>query len=93
MREDNDRQSVKTKGGAQAGPEQQGVRDKWPVPNGLGYLGFQEEGIDWLVQHPSTLLADEMGVGKTIQSIGLINALDLKSVLIVCPASLKLNWN
>jgi SWI/SNF-related matrix-associated actin-dependent regulator 1 of chromatin subfamily A len=34
-----------------------------------------------------------MGLGKTVQAIGLINAdPNIKKVLIVCPKSLKLNW-
>lgn len=31
--------------------------------------------------------------GKTIQAIGLINFLELKRILIICPASLKINWS
>ena len=43
--------------------------------------------------HKGALIADEMGLGKTIQAIGLLNAFtDINRVLIVCPASLKLNW-
>src|SRR6516164_5539847 len=39
------------------------------------------------------LLADEMGIGKTIQAIGLVNALpELARVLIVCPATMRLVW-
>jgi len=57
------------------------------------YHAFQIEGIAFLVGHPAALLADEMGLGKTIQAIGLINSVPtIKGVLIVCPASLKLNW-
>lgn len=40
----------------------------------------------------SILLADEMGLGKTIQAIALINTIDVENVLILCPATLKLNW-
>lgn len=64
-----------------------------PAVNGLEYLPFQREGIKWLKGRENALLADEMGLGKTIQVIGLINAdVSIKRVLIVCPASLKLNW-
>jgi SWI/SNF-related matrix-associated actin-dependent regulator 1 of chromatin subfamily A len=39
------------------------------------------------------LIGDEMGLGKTIQALGIVNAVpSIKSVLVICPASLKLNW-
>jgi len=64
-----------------------------PVPAGLQYLPYQKAGIAYAMQRPSTLIADEMGLGKTIQAIGVINADDtVQRVLIVCPASLKINW-
>jgi SWI/SNF-related matrix-associated actin-dependent regulator 1 of chromatin subfamily A len=62
-------------------------------PSGLRYFPFQLEGIKFALDHPGTLLADEMGVGKTIQAIGLINAdSTLQKVIIVCPASMRLVW-
>lgn len=64
-----------------------------PRPDGLEYLGYQKAGITYAKTRKGTLIADEMGLGKTIQAIGIINADEnLKKVLIVCPASLKINW-
>jgi SWI/SNF-related matrix-associated actin-dependent regulator 1 of chromatin subfamily A len=64
-----------------------------PVPDGLSYLGYQRAGIVYALAHEGTIIADEMGLGKTVQAIGVINASpDVQRVLIVCPASLKLNW-
>ena len=64
-----------------------------PAPDGCVYLPFQAEGIRALAQRKHTLLADQMGLGKTVQAIGLINVKpDIARVLIICPASLKLNW-
>jgi SWI/SNF-related matrix-associated actin-dependent regulator 1 of chromatin subfamily A len=64
-----------------------------PAPDGLAYLPFQKAGIAYAIARPATLIADEMGLGKTIQAIGFINAMpDIKRVLIICPASLKINW-
>ncbi len=64
-----------------------------PSPSGLNYLPFQRAGIDFINQQKNVLVADEMGLGKTIQAIGYINLnSDVKTVLIICPASLKINW-
>jgi SNF2 family DNA or RNA helicase len=64
-----------------------------PRPAGCEYLGYQKAGISYAMQRPNTLFADEMGLGKTIQAIGVINAdPSVKSVCIVCPATIKLNW-
>jgi superfamily II DNA or RNA helicase len=65
----------------------------FPKPDGLEYLPYQRAGIAYTTRHKDTLIADEMGLGKTIQAIGTINADKLaRRVLIVCPATLKLNW-
>lgn len=66
--------------------------NKYPSPTDLTYRNFQCAGIDFLIHVPFAWLADEMGLGKTIEVIGLLNALTPESVLIVCPASLKINW-
>lgn len=64
-----------------------------PAPKGMEYLGYQLAGIKYASGREGTLLADEMGLGKTIQAIGLVNSdPTIKSVLVVCPASIKLNW-
>ena len=55
---------------------------------------FQKDGINFGIEKKGRiLLADEMGVGKSIQAIGI--ALLYKEnwpVLIICPSSLKLVW-
>lgn len=64
-----------------------------PCPAGLSYLPYQKVGVRFALDNDATLLADEMGLGKTIQAVGVINGdTSLKRILIVCPASLKLNW-
>ena len=63
------------------------------APKGLEYLGYQRAGILYALGNEHTLIADEMGLGKTIQGIGVINNTpNVNNVLILCPASLKLNW-
>jgi SWI/SNF-related matrix-associated actin-dependent regulator 1 of chromatin subfamily A len=64
-----------------------------PAPEGLEYLPYQRAGIAYALGHQKSWIADEMGLGKTIQAIGVLNGMpEAKNVLIVCPASLKLNW-
>lgn len=65
-----------------------------PKPDGLEYLGYQRAGIAFGMHRPATLIGDEMGLGKTIQAIGIMNAdTAAKRILVICPASLKLNWH
>jgi SWI/SNF-related matrix-associated actin-dependent regulator 1 of chromatin subfamily A len=61
-------------------------------PTGLKSYPFQDAGIEWGMNHPSVLIADEMGLGKTIQAIGIVNQSKAKKVLVICPASVKINW-
>jgi len=64
-----------------------------PAPEGEDYLPFQRGGISFLKNHVNSLVGDEMGLGKTIQALGLINMnRSIQTVLVVCPASLKMNW-
>lgn len=64
-----------------------------PKNDGLEYLPFQKAGIAFASDKYGVLIADEMGLGKTIQALGIINNNDfIKSALIICPASLKINW-
>ena len=57
---------------------------------------FQREGVGFLTHNRRALLADDMGLGKTLQSIAgavyLKNRNAVKRTLIVCPASLKYQW-
>jgi SNF2 family DNA or RNA helicase len=64
-----------------------------PVPAGLSLLGYQKAGVAYALARPATLIGDEMGLGKTVQAIATCNASPTAdNVLIICPASLKLNW-
>lgn len=62
------------------------------APPNLEFKPFQLEGIEFLTSRRTALLADEMGLGKTPQAIGAAAALGAKTILVVCPAGLKLNW-
>jgi hypothetical protein len=59
-------------------------------------LPYQREGVLHLAFGERALLADEMGLGKTIQGIAacvlLAKLKQVERVLVVCPASLKAEW-
>ena len=64
-----------------------------PKPEGLEYLPYQRAGIEFALGKDAVLIGDEMGLGKTIQAIGVINSTPkAKRILIIVPASLRLNW-
>ena len=52
----------------------------------------QEEGIKFLLSRNGCILADDMGLGKSIQSIIAALECGAKKILIVAPSSTKINW-
>ena len=55
-------------------------------------MKHQEEAIIKLLQNDNFLLLDTPGLGKTASSIIAALESDAKKILVICPASLKLNW-
>ena len=55
-------------------------------------LDHQKKAIEKLVGNDKFILADDMGLGKTTSTVIASLESDVKKVLIVCPASLKINW-
>lgn len=55
-------------------------------------LSHQKEAIQQLVENRRFILADDMGLGKTTSTIIAALETGAKRVLIICPASLKINW-
>ena len=55
-------------------------------------LSHQKEAIEKLLKNDKFILADDMGLGKTTSTIIASLESGAKKVLIICPASLKLNW-
>ena len=66
--------------------------DDIPCPPGLAYLPYQRGGIAFARGKDGVLIADQPGLGKTIQAIGVMNDSPVKTALIICPASIKDNW-
>ena len=55
-------------------------------------LEHQKEAIKSLVENKKFILADDMGLGKTTSTIIAALETGAKKILIICPASLKINW-
>ncbi len=58
-------------------------------------MDYQRAGVEEIRERKNVLLADEPGLGKTAQAISYCNIAQLpphQRILIICPASLKLNW-
>jgi SWI/SNF-related matrix-associated actin-dependent regulator 1 of chromatin subfamily A len=55
-------------------------------------LEHQNEAIEKLVGSKRFILADDMGLGKTTSTIIAALETGSKKILIICPASLKINW-
>lgn len=55
-------------------------------------LEHQKEAIQKLVENKKFILADDMGLGKTTSTIIAALETGAKKILIICPATLKINW-
>lgn len=53
---------------------------------------YQKTGATFLAENPAAFLADEQGLGKTIQVIAACDLLGLTKVVVICPAIAKINW-
>jgi SWI/SNF-related matrix-associated actin-dependent regulator of chromatin subfamily A-like protein 1 len=53
---------------------------------------FQRAGVSYLLAQRRAFLADEQGLGKTIEALATLEVDSAYPAVVVCPASLKLNW-
>lgn len=53
---------------------------------------YQEEGVRMELAMKRCINGDDMGTGKTVQSIVAIERAKATPCLVVCPAALKVNW-
>jgi len=73
-------------------------RDLAHVRERLGFRlhPYQDDGLRFLARRGRAFLADDMGLGKTVQAIAaalvLREAVGAPRCLVVCPASLKYQW-
>lgn len=56
---------------------------------------YQEFGVRYILRQGNVLLGDEMGLGKTVQAIASmvsLRALGAAHFMVICPASVLVNW-
>jgi hypothetical protein len=53
---------------------------------------FQRAGVRYALARRRTFIADEQGLGKTVQALATLEADDAFPAVVVCPASMKLTW-
>lgn len=53
---------------------------------------YQREGIIYGLDKKRLIIGDEPGLGKTLQSIGIVDTANAYPCLVICPSSLKINW-
>lgn len=68
------------------------IYDNMPSANGRKIKEHQKTGIKFLVANKKCILADSMGLGKSLQAIIASLAGGYKKILIITTASLKTTW-
>lgn len=53
---------------------------------------YQQEGILYGLDKKRIFIGDEPGLGKTLQSIGIVDTANAYPCLVICPSALKINW-
>lgn len=53
---------------------------------------YQIEGIQFGLEKHRLLIGDEPGLGKTLQSIGIVDTANAYPCLVIAPSSLVINW-
>lgn len=79
---------------------EQNIKDSYKVesnfkvfhPDTFKPFPFQIAGVEFMYKRDSVLLADQMGLGKTVQALLTMNMRTNVEALIVCPSILKYNW-
>jgi hypothetical protein len=68
-----------------------------PIPEVVPKLGGELEPFQWAavryaLEARRTFLADEQGLGKTVEALATLEADDAFPAVVICPAAMKLTW-
>lgn len=64
----------------------------WPETCKFVPSPYQHAGVEFRIQAQHGMIADAPGLGKTCEGVLTSNAMEAKRTLVLCPASLRLNW-
>lgn len=62
------------------------------IPLKMNLFPYQANGVAYSLQKKKVIIGDQPGLGKTAQAIATILAADAFPCLVICPSSLKINW-
>lgn len=53
---------------------------------------FQRVGVEFGIKNRKIIIGDEMGLGKSLEALSIIECLNIEKTLILCSNTLKNNW-
>lgn len=53
---------------------------------------YQFAGAEYAIERANAIIGDEPGLGKSCQGVLISNAMKARRTLVICPASLLINW-
>lgn len=62
------------------------------LPPGLELWPYQKGSLDYVLARGGGILADQPGLGKTPEAIAFCNEVEATRVLVIVPASVRLQW-
>jgi SWI/SNF-related matrix-associated actin-dependent regulator 1 of chromatin subfamily A len=62
------------------------------IPLKRDLFEFQKQGVAYALQQKRLIIGDQPGLGKTAQAIATVLAANAFPCLVICPSSLKINW-
>lgn len=70
------------------------VENPLPVEEDLSYdlYEYQRAGVKYAQEAKRLIIADQMGLGKTISALATVHSEEAYPLVVVCPATVKTNW-
>ena len=62
------------------------------IPLKMKLFPYQENGVAYAIEKKRIIIGDQPGLGKTAQAIAAVVATNQFPCLVICPSSLKINW-